>query len=242
MKSIGFVSVAFLLLAQTAGATSWSALSIATTPEDAPKVVAATDKLMSSKVGKEFPGKLLLEQSTANGADPTTHTFVPIFKTMAERDGFVKKLMADPAWAEFQGTMTKLAKPTSQVLYKTLKNWGDIVDTDQVWISHAFQVSDPPAFVAAIETFLKSETGKSFPGQVHLSQVVAAGISPVTHVVSVAYASETEMDSWTTKRDASKDWAAFREAAQKSADYLGANLSRTAKSWGPATLKALSTP
>ena len=78
----------------------------------------------------------------------------------------MKKVMGDPAWAEFQATMAQLAEPVSQVMYRTLKSWGDVVDTDPVWMSYAFAVEDPAAFATALGSFMASETGKKFPGQV----------------------------------------------------------------------------
>jgi hypothetical protein len=242
MRLVGSFAIAFLLIPHAAEAASWSMFNFATTPQDSAKVVAAADKLMSSKVGKEFPGKVLLQVFTANGADPSTHTFVPIYKNAGERETFVQKMQADPAWTAFQASMAGASQPVSQVLYRTVKSWGEIVDSDNVWIAHAFQVSDPAAFLKAIDTLMASPTGKKFPGQVYLSGVVAGGLSPVSHVISVGYASEAEMESWIAVRDASTDWSTYLTASRKSADYLGANLARTLKSWGPATLKEITVP
>ena len=89
---------------------------------------------------------------------------------------------------------------------------------------------------------MASPTGKKFPGQVYLSEVVAGGISPVSHVISVGYASEAEMDSWTEVSRASADWSTYLTASRKSAQYLGASLARDVKSWGEATLKELTAP
>ncbi len=47
------------------------------------------------------------------------------------------------------------------------------------------------------------------------------------------------MEEWTATRDASGDWATYLKASRKAADYLGGNLSRDLKSWGPATLSDL---
>jgi hypothetical protein len=242
MKCTGLVSIVFLTIAQSAGAASWSSLNITATPENAPKVVAATEKLMGSAIGKDFPGKLLLQAYVANGSDPATHAFVPIYKSMAEGESFFLKMQADSAWQEFQKTMTGVSQPVSQVLHRTLKQWGDIVDTDHVWMGHAFQVEDPAAFVAALDALMASPTGEKFPGQVYLSEVVAGGISPVTHVISAGYDSEAEMDSWTKVRDASADWSTYLTASRKSASYLGGSLARDVKSWGAATLKELTAP
>ncbi len=240
MKRIVFAAIGLLLYTQAAAAApSWAVISFAATPQNAPKVLAAADKLMSSEAGKEFPGKLLLQVHVADGANPATHSFVPIYKTAAEREAFVQKLQADPAWNGFMDSMTQLTQPVSQVLHRTMMSWGDIVDTDHVWASYAFDVDDPAAFGAALDKFMMSETGKKFPGQVYLSSVVAGGITPVTHIISVGWASEAEMDAWADVIATSADWTAYINAANAAGEFLGGNLVRDIKSWGPATLKEI---
>ena len=243
MKSIGLALMGLLFLAQSAaGLPTWSAIGFTTTPQNAPQVIAATDKFMSSAVGKEFPGLLLLQVSLANGSNPATHSFVPLYKSATDRDAYVKKVMGDPAWAEFQATLAQLSQPVSQVMYRTLKSWGDVVDTDLVWMSYAFAVEDPAAFVAALGSFMTSETGKKFPGQVHLEGVIAGGITPVTHAISVGYASEAEMGTWADSLMENADWAAYLAASRPSAKLLGATMGLTIKSWGPLTLDDVSVP
>jgi hypothetical protein len=233
MKLLGLALMGLLFLGQSAAASpTWSTLSVTTTAENAPKVVAATDKLMNSAIGKQATGRLLLQVQVANGDNPATHTFVPIYKSAADREAYMQKLMADPAWADFQATLAKLAQPVSQVIYQTLKSWGEVVDTDQVWMAHAFAVSDPPALLAALEKLMASETGKKFPGQVHLSGVVAGGISPVTHTISVGYASQAEMEAWTDSLMGNADWEAYLKASRASAQYLGGSMALDVKAWG----------
>lgn len=241
---IALVSLAgMVLLGGTATAEPvWSAISISTTPSKAPAVLAATDKLMASAVGKEFPGRLLLQESVADGNDPTTHVFVPIYKTVADREAFGEKAQQHPAYLEFLATMEANTEPGGTVLYSVVKSWGDISDTDDVWFAFYFDVSDPAAFLAAIEKFLASETGKKFPGQVYLSAVVAGGLSQISHVISVGYASQTEQAAWVASIQGTADWAAYMQATQPISELLGSTLSNTAKTWGPATLKQLNTP
>ena len=241
MKQMGFTTIGLLLFSHAAVAQpTWSSISISTTPANLPAVQAAVDTLLSSPAGKEFPGKLLLLADVADGSNPATHSFIPLYKSAAEREVYIQKLQADPSWNIFLADLTKLSQPVSTVLYRTVKSWGEIVDTDHVWMGHAFKVNDAPAFLAAIDKFLASPTGKKFPGQVYLSVVVAGGITPVTHVVSVGYASEAEMETWGATRDASADWATFMKESRKDAEYLGGSLARELKSWGPATLSSLS--
>ena len=239
MKRIGLSAVGLLLLSHSAAAEpTWSAISFSTTPPNVPQVVAAADALMSSAAGKNFPGKLLLQAEVADGNSPATHSFIPIYKTAAEREAFVQQLQADPAWNTFLAEMAKLTHPVSTVLYRTVKSWGDRADSDHVWMGYAFSVSDPAAFLVAIDKLMASPTGKKFPGQVYLSAVQAGGITPVTHLVSVGFASEAEMETWNATRDASTDWATYLKESRKAAEFRGANLSRDLKSWGPASLNS----
>jgi hypothetical protein len=243
MKSIGFALMGLLFLGQAAAAgPTWSTIGITTTPQNAPQVIAATDKFMNSAAGKEFPGLLLLQVFVANGSNPATHSFVPLFKSAADREAYSLKLTADPAWAEYQATMAQLAQPVAQVMYVTMKSWGEIADSDPIWMSYAFTVKDPPAFLAALDKFMASETGKKFPGQVHLERVMAGGISPVTHLISVGYASAAEMEAWGDSLMGNTDWAAYLDAVRPTAQPLGSTLVRTIKSWGSLTLGDLSVP
>jgi hypothetical protein len=142
MKQIALVAIGVLFFAHAAAAQpSWSSFNFATSPQNAPQVLAATDALMNSAVGKKFPGKLLLQMSTFDGANPATHSFVPIYKTVADREAFVEKMTDDPAWKVFQAEMTRLTEPVSSVLYRTVKTWGDIVDTQADGVADRQEVS-----------------------------------------------------------------------------------------------------
>ncbi len=239
MRRLGIIAIGSLFLAQSAAANpTWSLISFTATPQDAPKILKAADKLMQSEAGQQFPGKLLLLASLADGNDPATHSFVPIYASTADREQFVAKLQADRAWDKFTKVMARRSTPASTTLYRTVKSWGELSESDTVWMTHAFQVSDPAKFLSAVETFMGSSVGREFPGQVYLSGVVAGG-GPVSHVISVGYASETEMDAWLDVRNGSPAWARYLRVSQKVSTYLGGNLARQIKSWGPATLSGI---
>jgi hypothetical protein len=240
----GLVAATALFIAQAVAADptlqiNGIALNPGANPAD---VVAATDQLMGSAIGKQATGRLLLLANLADGDNPATHSFAVLNKSAAAGEAFGQKLVADPAWGQFQAAMAKLGTIASQSRYRTIKSWGDISDGDMVWLGVALVVKDVPAFLAARDRYQASETGKKFPGQGHLSAVVAAGASPVTHVISVGYASEAEMESWGALNRASADWQAYVTASQSSAQVVGFTLSRVVKSWGPATMKDVAAP
>lgn len=240
-RSILLLVFGCFLIAETVTAATWSVIQFAAEPQDAPAVVAAADALMGSEVGKEFPGRLFLQGYVANGDSATTHAFVPVYQSAADREAFAAKLQKDPAWAEFQKAMTANTTPVSTVMYRTVQRWGEISDDDVVWRLHMFDVRDPAAFAKALDTFLNSPTGKKFPGQVFLSSVVAAGLSPVSHAISVGQASEAAIEAWEKTLAGNADWAAYLEASQAASDYLGNNMVRTLKTWG-ATLDSVTQP
>jgi len=241
MRRMALTTIGLFLFAQTAGAATWSVLAFSTTPQNAPDVLAAADALMSSKVGQEFPGRLLLQANLADGDNPATHSFVPIYSTAADSEAFRAKLQADPAWATFQQTMTAKTTPVSSVLYRTVQRWGEVSDDDVVWRLHMFAVEDPAAFATALDAFMSSETGKQFPGQVFLSAVVAAGQTSVSHVISVGQASEAAIEAWEGTLAGNADWATYQGSSRAAADYLGNNLVRTVKGWG-GTLDEVTAP
>lgn len=240
----GLVAATALFIAQAAAAEptlqiNGIALNPGANPAD---VVAATDQLMASAIGKQADGRLLLLASMADGDNPATHSFAVLNKSAAAGEAFNQKLYADPAWAQFQAAMTKLGTVTSTARYRAVKSWGDISDSDVVWLGVALVVKDAPAFLAARDKYSASETGKKFPGQGHVSAVVAAGASPVTHIISVGYASEAEMESWGVVNRASADWQAYQTAVRDNSQIVGFTLSRVVKSWGPATMKDVTAP
>ena len=201
-------------------------------PANAPKVLAATEKLQGAAIMKENKGRLLLLANLADGADPATHSFVILYRSVAEYEAFSPKLQADPAWAEFVGTIAELGQGAGTQRIQTLRSWGDISDADVVWRSFVFDVTNPPAFAATMERFMQSATGKKLPGQVHLTATVAGGISPVSHGVVVGYESQAEMEKWNESNASNPEWLAFLSELRLSSDFLGSNLSRTIGAWG----------
>ncbi len=232
MNRIGILAIGLLFFSHAAMAATWSIISFSTQPQNADKIVAAADALMSSEAGKTFPGRLFLQVNVADGDNPATHAFVPVYKTAADREAFVAKLQQDPAWATFQKAMTRLTEPVSNVMYRTIKRWGEISDDDVVWRVHSFNVSAAAAFGAALDKFMASKTGQKFPGQVFLSPVVSGGLTPVSHVISVGQVSEAAIEAWEQTLVDNDDWQDYIDASQEAAEYLGNTMIRTLKTWG----------
>ena len=220
-------------LAQPAFAgPNWQVTAFATDPQNASKVVAITDALMASPVGKQMPGTVSLMLNVAAGPGPSTHSFITSFESRAEREAFFEKLTADPAWSKFQKGFTSISERAGVTRLSFLESWGETAAGDVFWELYALEVSDADAYVAALDSFLASETGKDFPGSVYLSRVDAAGPSPSTHVVSVGYESEAEAETWGDAAAATKDWKRFMKDVRKASKPTGTWYLRTLKTWG----------
>ena len=76
-----------------------------------------------------------------------------------------------------------------------------------VGMVYGMNVSDPQAFASAMGKYWSSPTGKKIPGVAILRQVVAAGESPISHMVSVLHPSYDAMDAAFAINATSDDWA-----------------------------------
>lgn len=211
------------------------------TPLNLPKMVAAIDKWMASPVGKQYKGRLLLQSHLADGANPATISIVNLYPSLAEYEVFAKLAQNDPGWLELLNTVAPISTPTSNSMLSLVKRWGDTNDTDTVWNVVSFNVTDPAAMVAAMDTWMASPGGKKSTGQVFLIAMDAGGVSEpnVTHLITVGYASLAEMEADGAALAKDADFANLLAALDKASTYLGASVEQTVKTWGPATLKAV---
>ena len=223
--------VAGLLLVSTVATagSNWQTFTFSTTPADLPKVVAALDKLMSA-AGPGVTGSVSLMANIAGGDH--SHTFISSFDSRAAREVWTESLVASPAWSEFQMATSGLIERGESSRMNFVKSWGEESDKDVFWEIYAFTVTDADALSGALDGFIGSDTGKEFPGQVHLSAVAASGVSQVTHLISVGFENEAEAETWDASMVTSKDWTSYQEASGKVSTYAGAFMIRTIQTWG----------
>lgn len=229
------ILLATLCAAQAGAAPGWDVTSFATSPQDAPKIVAAMDRWMSG-AGADYPGTVTLYANEADGNDPATHTIIVTYPSMAESERYAAGVAADEekseAWAELMAVFTEHATPAQTVRGAFVRSWGEVDPQDSVWMHHMITARDAPAVVAAMDRWMASPTGKRAPAQLHLSRVVAGGVGSPSHVVSIGYASLSELEAWQDSLVENEDYATFLEAAGAASDYHGANLALRVKAWG----------
>jgi hypothetical protein len=224
-----------LFVAASAGAAeNWQALGFTTTAKNVPKLMAATEKFMASEAGKSLPGSLSIMANVIDGASPATHTFITSMESLAAREQWTASLEGNADWIALRDTVTELGERGASSRMIFLKSWGGTGDGDPVWHLFGLVVEDDAAYVKALDQLMASEIGKQFPGSLYLSSVAAAGMSPVTHIVSVGHASEAESEAWNAKLLSSADWAAFQLATRGISDVAGSWVLRTLKTWNAA--------
>jgi hypothetical protein len=230
--------IAGLLASQAAIAgPGYTVTGFVTTPANASKLQAAWDKLSTAAIMKDRTSRGLLMVNAYDGDNPATHSLVVLFPSLASAEAFRAKLFADPAWAEWQNSLSGLGTLGATIRYQTLRSWGDFSDADVVWENFAFRVKDVPAFIAANERFMASAPGKAFPGQVHAVAVAAGGMSPVSHQLNVGWASDAELEAWSDKYGAAPENLAYLADLERCSEFLGNSISRTLSASG-ATLRS----
>jgi hypothetical protein len=198
---------------------------------------------MNSKAGKQLDGRITLRAHIADGMDPASHSVVALSESAAQAEANTAALSADPAFGPFlEAAATAVAQPGQTLRGIVLQSWGDLSDTDTVWINHFFTVNDLPALMNAMNAFRETATGKNAPGQTHLSQIQAGGLDSPSHVISIAYASQAEMEQYLDGATGTADQQALLAAINAAADYRGATLQVEMKAWGNASIEDVTAP
>ena len=231
----GVLAFFSLLSSAALAAPGWEVTSFSTSPQNAPKIVAAMDEWMSGS-GGDFPGQVTLYANEADGTDPATHTIVVTYPSVAVNEAYGQKVASDEEilaeWMKLMGVFGENATPAQTMRGTFARSWGEADPNDSVWIHHFITAQDAGAVVAAFESWMNSETGKKAPGQVHISGVVAGGMGSPSHIVSIGYSSQAEMETWTDSLVGNADFAAFMQQIQRVTEYHGANLAVRIKTWG----------
>ncbi len=236
MKSLLATVAACIGLSSNAFAgPMWESFGFQVKSQDAEAVVAATDRFMNTADGQSFSGTLMLLANVANGDDPTTHSYVVLHDSAAEAEAWQASIQGGRAWKAYLDSVTPIMKPTYDGRFRTIKGWGTPNPETKIWHGHMISTDDPAAVVAALDGWFASAKGSQFPGEAYLSAPIAAGMSKVTHLVSVGIESEASMETWSDSLYGDPDYQAFIAEISGVSKYHGANLSRVINMWLPAS-------
>ena len=199
MKKIIFITM-FLASSLSFTSPTWIEYLIKVdSPQNAEKIVAATDKFMSSEfVKNNFKGSLHLNAYIAGGKVQETHSFAVLQPSLAEHEIWVAKL-SNPANEEvrrFGSVLNANSEAVGTRINTFIQTYGTPSNKDTVWAIYPFrtQPSNVADVVEATED-LDEAVKDSFPGQFGLSARMAGG-GMQTHLFTVGYESLAEMEQW----------------------------------------------
>ena len=175
--------------------------------QNAAKIVAATDKFMSSEfVKNNFKGSLHLNAHVAGGKIEETHAYVILQPSLAEHEIWLAKLN-DPNNEEvrkFASVINANSQGVGTRINTFIQTYGTPSNKDTVWAIYPFRTkaSNVEDIIEATED-LDEAVKDTFPGQFGLSERTAGG-GMQTHLYTVGYESLAEMEQWedSASRDA----------------------------------------
>ena len=199
MKKIIFITM-FLASSLSFTSPTWIEYLIKVdSTQHAEKIVAATDKFMSSEfVKNNFKGSLHLNAYIAGGKVQETHSFAVLQPSLAEHEIWVAKL-SNPDNEEvrrFGSVLNANSEAVGTRINTFIQTYGTPSNKDTVWAIYPFrtQPSNVADVVEATED-LDEAVKDSFPGQFGLSARMAGG-GMQTHLFTVGYESLAEMEQW----------------------------------------------
>ena len=199
MKNILFLMM-FLTSSLSFASPTWiEYLFKVDSPQGAAKIVAATDKFMSSDfVKNNFKGSLHLNAYIAAGKERETHAYAILQPSLAEHEIWLAKV-SDPNNEEFRKFASVLNANSEEVgtrINTFIQTYGNPSNKDTVWAIYPFRTkqSNVEDIIEATEE-LDEAIKETFPGQFGLSERMAGG-GMQTHLYTVGYESLAEMEQW----------------------------------------------
>lgn len=237
MNKIRMILAAFCCVALNAwAAPGYEITSFAIQPMQGPAFTAAMEEWMASDAAKKYKGRVYLQSHDNDGANPATHSIVAVYPSMAEQEAYStwvgENEEALASWMTLIEKTSAISTVTSTARLTRVASWGDISDKDRVWIQHSLTTRDGATLYRTLDAWMNSEAAKNFPGQMHLGQVIAAGIGAGSHGVVIGFESFAEMESWNEAVGGSAGLTQLFHTFSVINDYHGASLVVDVNAWG----------
>ena len=231
----GLLGSALMLAASGAQAGQvWNTLEFKVQPGQAGAVAKAVGDFQKTEVAQDRTATVTFYRILFNGVSPATHSITVLWPSRMENETSSAKMNAS---SEFQGTMASIYSAAEEVYNssnQTLKGWGTVTNKDTLWTSILLNVTDPGKLLEAMDALMASEDFKEFPGQVWLSEIafgnaVEGGVA--THIITVGYQSQAEMEAWGDKSAKSVAWMQFYRASESVSTTINRTLVQEVQSW-----------
>ena len=217
----------------------WIDYSWKVEPQNEKKFIAAVEKFTQSETFSTFPGKMWFVAHTANGPNPTTHSFAVVYEKAEDFEATFRDLANSDEFDRFRKALSAAAEPVDEVVYSHVKGYGGHpIDATTYQVS-LMAVSNPVGYLGAVDKLMRNEVMKSLPGGFDIWQIVAGGPPGASHIVVFANNSFAESMNFNRESAADPNFARDFGALGKFRTILGSSWTTSPVKYGSSELNSI---
>lgn len=234
-----FFASCILFVGAAQAQVMWIDYSWRVEPQNEKKFVAAIEKFTQSETFSNFPGKMWFVVHTANGDNPTTHSFAVVYDKAEDFDANSAILANSEEFDRFRKALNASGDLLAEVVYTHVKGYGKHPkDTDTYQVS-LMSVSNPAGYLGALDKLMQNDVMAGLPGGFDIWQVVAGGPPGASHIV--VFANDSFAEGMNFNRQSASDPTYVRDfsALAEYRTILGTNWTRSPVKFGSSDLSSM---
>jgi len=230
---------AFLFVNTAHAQAMWVDYSWKVEPQNEKKFISAVEKFTQSETFSTFPGKMWFVVHTANGPNPTTHSFAVVYEKVEDFEATFQDLASSDDFDRFRKTLNAAAEPVDEVVYTHVKGYGGHpIDATTYQVS-VMAVSNPAGYLGAVDKLMGNNVMKGLPGGFDIWQIVAGGPPGASHIVVFANNSFAESMNFNIESASDPSFARDFSALNKYRTILGSSWTTSPVKFGTAELNSI---
>lgn len=217
----------------------WIDYSWKVEPQNEKKFVSAVEKFTQSETFATFPGKMWFVVHTANGSNPTTHSFAVVYDKVEDFDATARDLANSEDFDRFRKALNAAAEPLDEVVYSHVKGYGAHPKEALTYQVSLMSVANPVGYLGAVDKLMQNNVMSSLPGGFDIWQVVAGGPPGASHIV--VFANNSFAEGMNFNRESASDPAFVRDfsALAKYRTLLGTSWTTSPVKFGSSDLSSM---
>jgi hypothetical protein len=234
--------VMIVLLAMTGFARAqavWVDYAWAVEPAKENRFFNAVDKFTASDVFSDFDGRMLINASLANGAQPENFSFAVIYKDLASFEARQAQLNGTAEWDRFRKALAANGTLVSETVYTHVAGWGELNNAGMAWEGAAARVTDQQNYVSRLSRLMNSTIMTDMPISIDVWRVSAGGAPGVSHVVVFGGDSWSELENFRSESAQNPDFVAAITGMAKVRTLLGSVWTRSIATHGSLDLNSI---
>ena len=241
LKNIFYaVAASAFLFVNTAHAQAmWVDYSWKVEPQNEKKFISAVEKFTQSETFSTFPGKMWFVVHTANGPNPTTHSFAVVYEKVEDFEATFQDLANSDEFNRFRKALNAAAEPVDEVVYTHVKGYGaHPIDATTYQVS-VMAVSNPTGYLGAVDNLMGNNVMNSLPGGFDIWQIVAGGPAGASHILVRANNSFAESMNFNIESASDPSFARDFSALDNFRTILGSSWTTSPVKYGSAELDSI---